>query len=45
MTMHNRITDPHPIYGKPVNISTHLHGSASLPQYDGYASDITRAGA
>ena len=25
-------------------ISTHLHGSASLPQYDGYASDITAPG-
>ena len=24
--------------------STHLHGSASLPQYDGYASDITMPG-
>jgi FtsP/CotA-like multicopper oxidase with cupredoxin domain len=24
--------------------STHLHGSASLPQYDGYASDITNPG-
>ena len=24
--------------------STHLHGSASLPQFDGYASDITRPG-
>ena len=24
--------------------SVHLHGSASLPQYDGYASDITRPG-
>ncbi len=24
--------------------STHLHGSASLPQYDGYASDITLPG-
>lgn len=24
--------------------STHLHGSASLPQYDGYASDLTYPG-
>lgn len=24
--------------------SVHLHGNASLPQYDGYASDITRPG-
>jgi FtsP/CotA-like multicopper oxidase with cupredoxin domain len=44
MTMHNKITDPHPIYGKPVKISTHLHGSASLPQYDGYASDTCAPG-
>jgi FtsP/CotA-like multicopper oxidase with cupredoxin domain len=41
MTMRNQLLSPHPIYGKPVHISTHLHGSASLPQYDGYASDIT----
>jgi spore coat protein A len=24
--------------------STHLHGSASLPEYDGYASDVTNPG-
>ena len=24
--------------------STHLHGSASLPEYDGYASDVTKPG-
>jgi FtsP/CotA-like multicopper oxidase with cupredoxin domain len=24
--------------------STHLHGSASLPQFDGYASDVTKQG-
>jgi FtsP/CotA-like multicopper oxidase with cupredoxin domain len=24
--------------------STHLHGSASLPEYDGYASDVTPSG-
>ena len=28
----------------PLNLSTHLHGSASLPQYDGYASDLTMPG-
>ena len=44
MTVRNRLMDPHPLYGKPVNISTHLHGSASLPQYDGYARDVTRPG-
>jgi FtsP/CotA-like multicopper oxidase with cupredoxin domain len=41
MTMHNRIPAVHPTFGTPVAISTHLHGSASLPQYDGYASDLT----
>jgi spore coat protein A len=28
----------------PATTSVHLHGSASLPQYDGYASDITPPG-
>ncbi|MFF2029114.1 multicopper oxidase family protein [Arthrobacter sp. NPDC058192] len=28
----------------PFNTVTHLHGSASLPQYDGYANDITVPG-
>ncbi|MFC9351602.1 multicopper oxidase family protein [Arthrobacter sp. NPDC057013] len=28
----------------PFSTSTHLHGSASLPQYDGYANDITVSG-
>jgi FtsP/CotA-like multicopper oxidase with cupredoxin domain len=41
MTMHNRLPGTHPTFGTPVSISTHLHGSASLPQYDGYASDLT----
>jgi spore coat protein A len=27
-----------------IDTSTHLHGSASLPQYDGYANDITVPG-
>ncbi|WP_427130424.1 multicopper oxidase family protein [Pseudarthrobacter sp. S9] len=27
-----------------INTVTHLHGSASLPQYDGYANDITVPG-
>jgi FtsP/CotA-like multicopper oxidase with cupredoxin domain len=41
MTMRNMLLEKHPVYDKPVNISTHLHGSASLPQYDGYANDTT----
>ncbi|SEQ82893.1 multicopper oxidase family protein [Microlunatus flavus] len=43
MTMHNRLPATHPVFGTPVSISTHLHGSASLPQYDGYASDLTES--
>ena len=30
------------IFPQSIDISTHLHGSESLPQYDGYANDITR---
>ena len=44
LRMHNRLPATHPTFGTPMNLSTHLHGSASLPQYDGYASDITRPG-
>ena len=31
-------------FGGNYDISTHLHGSASLPQFDGYASDVTPVG-
>ena len=37
----NRLPAEHPQWGHPFNTSTHLHGSASLPQYDGYADDVT----
>ena len=30
--------------GRPFSTVTHLHGSASLPQYDGYANDQTAPG-
>ncbi len=33
-----------PWHGGRFSTSTHLHGSASLPQYDGYASDLTQPG-
>jgi spore coat protein A len=33
-----------PVHGKPFSTVTHLHGSASLPQYDGYANDRTAPG-
>ena len=37
----NGLPDLHPKFGHPFNTSTHLHGSASLPQYDGYADDVS----
>jgi spore coat protein A, manganese oxidase len=40
----NSLPGVHPSLRYEVWTSTHLHGSASLPQYDGYASDITRPG-
>ena len=40
----NNLPDVHPALRYNVWTSTHLHGSCSLPQYDGYASDITRPG-
>ncbi|HEX8508952.1 MAG TPA: multicopper oxidase domain-containing protein [Propionibacteriaceae bacterium] len=44
MQLRNKLPATHPTFGTPLKISTHLHGSASLPQYDGYASDVTPAG-
>jgi spore coat protein A, manganese oxidase len=43
LAMRNRLPAKHPL-GHAYNTSTHLHGSASLPQYDGYASDVTYPG-
>ena len=40
----NKLPATHPLWGYDPWTSTHLHGSASKPQYDGYASDITRVG-
>lgn len=39
----NKLT-VNPLHGKPFSTVTHLHGSASLPQYDGYANDQTYPG-
>lgn len=44
VTMRNQLPGSHPDFGTPMATSTHLHGSASLPQYDGYASDTTLPG-
>jgi spore coat protein A len=32
------------LYPQPIDLSTHLHGSPSKPQYDGYANDISVPG-
>ena len=40
----NQLPDQHPTLLYRPDTSVHLHGSASLPQYDGYASDVTRPG-
>lgn len=44
LTVRNRLPGVHPVFKTPTATSTHLHGSASLPQYDGYASDVTLPG-
>ncbi len=44
LRVHNKLPAAHPTFGTPTALSTHLHGSASLPQYDGYASDVTWPG-
>lgn len=40
---HNNLPAVGP-FGSPAKTSTHLHGSASLPEFDGYASDTTSPG-
>ncbi|GGK33195.1 spore coat protein A [Pilimelia terevasa] len=42
--MRNKLPANHPRLSHPFHTSTHLHGSASMPQYDGYANDITMPG-
>ena len=44
LRVRNQLPAVHPAFGHPFNTSTHLHGSASLPQYDGYADDVTHPG-
>ena len=40
----NQLPAKHPTLGHALPTSTHLHGSASLPQFDGYANDLTLPG-
>ncbi len=44
LKVRNRLPAKHALDGHALSTSTHLHGSASLPQYDGYASDLTFPG-
>jgi FtsP/CotA-like multicopper oxidase with cupredoxin domain len=44
MRVHNDLPEVHPTFGHEIKTSVHLHGSASLPQYDGYADDVTESG-
>lgn len=44
LKIRNQLPPTHPVFGYPISTSTHLHGSASLPQFDGYASDVTPVG-
>ncbi|HET8794792.1 MAG TPA: multicopper oxidase domain-containing protein, partial [Arthrobacter sp.] len=44
VNMRNKLPKFHPQWGHLMASSTHLHGSASLPQYDGYANDLTPPG-
>ncbi|HEX2072621.1 MAG TPA: multicopper oxidase domain-containing protein, partial [Geodermatophilus sp.] len=38
----NRLPATHPLFGYEFATSTHLHGSPSRPQFDGYANDLSR---
>jgi spore coat protein A len=40
----NRLPATHPLFGYEFHTSTHLHGSPSLPPFDGYANDLSRPG-
>jgi FtsP/CotA-like multicopper oxidase with cupredoxin domain len=44
LRVRNQLPLIHPQFGHAFGTSTHLHGSASLPQYDGYADDVTMPG-
>jgi spore coat protein A, manganese oxidase len=40
----NALPAVNPVSGQDFTTSVHLHGSGSLPEYDGYASDVTPPG-
>jgi len=44
LRVENKLPAIHPALGQKTTTSVHLHGSASLPQFDGFANDLTRNG-
>jgi FtsP/CotA-like multicopper oxidase with cupredoxin domain len=44
LRVRNFLPDLNPLLGTDFTTSVHLHGSASLPQFDGFASDVTPPG-
>jgi FtsP/CotA-like multicopper oxidase with cupredoxin domain len=44
LRVRNHLPELNPLTGTDFTTSVHLHGSASLPQYDGFASDVTPPG-
>ncbi|HEX2299353.1 MAG TPA: multicopper oxidase domain-containing protein, partial [Pseudonocardiaceae bacterium] len=44
LRVRNHLPPTHPLLGHESTTSLHLHGSASLPEYDGYANDVTPPG-
>jgi spore coat protein A len=44
LKVRNQLPPLHPRWAYRMDTSTHLHGSASLPQFDGYANDVTYPG-
>jgi spore coat protein A, manganese oxidase len=44
LRVRNQLPSRHPAIGHETTTSVHLHGSASKPQYDGYANDVTPTG-
>jgi spore coat protein A, manganese oxidase len=44
LRVRNQLPDVHPLFGTDFTTSVHLHGANSLPEFDGYASDLTPPG-
>jgi spore coat protein A, manganese oxidase len=44
LRVRNQLPAVHPQFGTPTATAMHLHGSVSLPQFDGYANDLSEPG-